>query len=312
MPVRPPGDVAPEITRVSPGSVASPLVSNSGPAAAVGQAAAALDRLATLPGIPEATQAAREACTQVRWHPALRRRSREARAEATIRAARSSAALEGARFPIDLVRDVARGAGRFPDDASGRLAMGAVRVLSQADVLGPQLGRSPAQVLAGLHTAAAAGLLPEQELGRPRTGSQQPGDGIGDPNDAPYGRAVSARMSGIMDLLLAPASAPALLVAALVHAEVLSARPFLAGNGVVARALARAVMVERGLDPTGVVVWEAAHLDAGPAYGRNLIAYASGRPGGLVQWVQHCSGAIVQGAGEGQMICDAILAGRLS
>ena len=265
-----------------------------------------------LPGIPEAIDAAREACTQLRWHPALRRRTEEARAEATIRAARCSAALEGARFPVGLVRDVARGAGQFPDDAAGHLALGAVRVLSQAKALSSRLSRSPAQVLAGLHTAAAARLLPPEALGRPRTASEHPSDGIGEPLDAPFGPSLTTRMSGIMDLLAAPSSAPALLVAALVHAEVLSARPFCAGNGLVARALARAVIIDRGLDPIGVVVWEAAHLDAGPAYGRSLIAYASGRPDGLVQWVRHCSGAIVSGASEGQAICDAILAGRLT
>jgi len=291
----------------------TPLVPASPPAAAPSPSlGAALDRLAALPGMDEATTAAREACTQLRWHPALRRRTKEARAEATIRSARCSAALEGARYPVDLVRDVARGAAQFPDDASGRLALGAVRVLSQAEAMGPLLERSPAQVLAGLHTAAAAGLLAPDQLGRPRTASELPGDGIGEPHDAPSGAALIARVTGIVDLLGAPASSPALLVAALVHAEVLSARPFLAGNGLVARALAHAVIIQRGLDPMGVVVWEAAHLDAGPGYGRALIGYASGRPEGLVEWVRHCSDAIVAGAGEGAAICDAILAGRLT
>jgi hypothetical protein len=273
---------------------------------------AALERLAALPGMAQASEAAREACTQLRWHPALRRRTKEARAEATIRAARCSAALEGARYPVDLVRDVARGAGHFPDDASGRLALGAVRVLSQAEQLAPLLDRSPAQVLAGLHTAAAAGLLPQEALGRPRRPGEEPGDGIGEPVTAPSGAALTARVDGIIELLAAPASAPALLVAALVHAEVLSARPFLAGNGLVARALARTVIIQRGLDPMGAVVWEAAHLDAGPGYGRALIGYTTGRPEGLVAWVQHCGEAIVSGAGEGSAICDSILAGRLT
>lgn len=292
-------------------SVASLFVSD-GPAPGAPPVAAALERLTVLPGVPEAIDAAREACTQLRWHPALRRRSKEAGAEAAIRAARCSAALEGARFPVALVRDVARGAGHFPADASGRLALGAVRVLSQAEALGPQLSRTPGQVLARLHVAAAAGLLPQEALGRPRTGSEQPGDGIGEPDDAPCGPALTARMAGIIELICAPSSAPALLVAALVHAEVVTARPFLAGNGVVARALARLIIIQRGLDPIGVVVWEAAHLDAGPAYGRSLISYGSGRPEGLVLWVQHCGDAVVAGASEGQAICDAILAGRLT
>jgi hypothetical protein len=264
-----------------------------------------------LPGVDDAVQAAREACTALRWHPALRKRTAEARAEATIRAARCSAALEGARYPVPLIRDVARGAATLPDDASGRLAGGALRALSQARELEQTIATAPGQALARLHVAAAAGLLPEAELGRPRTGSQPPGDGIGDPADAPTGLALSSRLAGISDLLSAPAQAPALVVAALVHAEVITARPFSAGNGVVARAAARAVVIGRALDPMGVVVWEAAHLDAGPGYVQALLGYASGRPDGVAGWLVHCADAVVKGAGEGQVICDAVLAGRV-
>jgi hypothetical protein len=271
----------------------------------------ALDRLTDLPGVAEAVAAARDACTELRWHPALRRRTKEARAESTIRSARCSAAIDGARYPTDLVRDVARGAGRFPDDASGRLALGAVRVQSAAAELEGELGRSPAQVLARLHTAAAAGLVPDDALGRPRRLGERPEDGIGEPGDAPQGTALAARVAGIGELL-AVVDAPAMTVSALVHAEVLSARPFLAGNGVVARALARAVVIGRGLDPIGVVVPEAAHLDAGPGYGRALIGYATGRPEGVAAWLQHCADAVTAGAGEGRSVCDAVLAGRLT
>jgi len=267
--------------------------------------------IADMPGVEQAVQAAREACTALRWHPALRKRTAEARAEATIRAARCSAALEGARYPVSLIRDVARGAATLPDDASGRLAGGALRALSQARELEKTIASAPSQALARLHVAAAAGLLPDAELGRPRVGGQPPGDGVGDPNQAPIGSALSARLSGISDLLAAPAQAPALVVAALVHAEVITARPFSAGNGVVARAAARAVVIGRGLDPMGVVVWEAAHLDAGPGYIQALLGYASGRPDGVADWLIHCADAVVKGAGEGQLICDAVLAGRV-
>ena len=270
-----------------------------------------LNWIATMPGVDEAVQAAREACTALRWHPALRKRTAEARAEATIRAARCSAALEGARYPVSLIRDVARGAATLPDDASGRLAGGALRALSQARELEKTITTTPGQALARLHVAAAAGLLPEAELGRPRQGLQPPGDGIGEPAEAPMGTALSTRLAGISDLLSAPAQAPALVVAALVHAEVITARPFSAGNGVVARAAARAVVIGRGLDPMGVVVWEAAHLDAGPAYIQALLGYASGRPDGVAGWLIHCADAVVKGAGEGQLVCDAVLAGRV-
>jgi hypothetical protein len=271
----------------------------------------ALAPLEAGPGVDDAVQAAREACTALRWHPALRKRGEQARAEATIRAARCSAALEGARYPVSLIRDVARGAATLPDDASGRLALGAVRVLSEARQLEVTIATAPAQALARLHLAAAAGLLPAGRLGRPRPGVELPGDGIGEPATAPVGGALEARLAGIGDLLAAPAGASALIVAALVHAEVITARPFGAGNGLVARAAARAVIVGRGLDPMGVVVWEAAHLDAGPGYQQALFGYASGRPDGVGRWLIHCADAVVKGAAEGHAICDAIVTGRL-
>src|ERR687886_1444376 len=121
----------------------------------------AVERLARLPGVPAAVDEAREACTQLRWHPALRRRTAEARAEAGIRAVRASAALAGARFPVDLVRDVARGAAAFPPDASGRAALGVLRAFAQAERLAPGWERAPLQAFARLHVVAAAGLVPD-------------------------------------------------------------------------------------------------------------------------------------------------------
>jgi Fic family protein len=284
---------------------------SNAPTAAQAQLSAALAQLTGLPGVREAIDAARDACTELRWHPALRRRTAEARAEATVRAARCSSALEGARYPVPLIRDAARGAATLPDDASGRLAAGALRALTQAQELESAIAAAPAQALARLHVAAAADLLPEASLGRPRQGGELPGDGIGEPAQAPVGAALTARLEGITDLLAAPADAPALVVAALVHAEILTARPFAAGNGVVARAAARAVIIGRGLDPMGVVVWEAAHLDAGPAYFQSLLGYASGRPDALAHWLIQAADAVVKGAGEGRVICDAVLAGRV-
>ncbi|HEY8721218.1 MAG TPA: cell filamentation protein Fic, partial [Pengzhenrongella sp.] len=66
--------------------------------------------LAELPGVADAVARARAACEELRWHEAFRRRWREVRAEATVRSARASAALEGARVPVDVLRDAARGA----------------------------------------------------------------------------------------------------------------------------------------------------------------------------------------------------------
>jgi Fic family protein len=281
------------------------------------ETSSALDGLLSLPGVSTAVDAARDACTQLRWHQALRRRTAEAAAEAKIRAARASAALAGGRFPVDLVRDVARGASTFPDDAAGRTALGAVRVLSEVDRLGPTWERAPAQALARLHVAAMAGVLPEEVLGRPRGPGEPAGDGAdlldprGRPVPAPDGAQLPARLSGLTDLLTAPPTSPALVVAALALAEVATLRPFAAGNGLVARALCRAVVVGRGLDPTAVDVWEAALLAAGPRYPLTLARYATGGADGVTAWLLMFAEAVVDGAGEGRAVCDAVVAGRL-
>jgi hypothetical protein len=279
-------------------------------------AVAAIERLAALPGVAGAVDDAREACTRLRWHPALRRRAAEARAEAGIRAVRASAALGGARLPVDLVRDVARGAADFPPDASGRAARGVLRAHAEAEALTPGWDRAPLQVLARLHVVAAAGLVPDDALGRPRLPGEAPGDGA----DLlrPDGRALPAvdpaelpgRLAALADLVAAPG--PALVVAALAHAEIATLRPFVAANGVVARAVCRALVVGRGLDPTGVAVWEAALLAAGPPYPLALAGYAEGTEDGVRSWLLLFARAVADGAGEGAAVADAVLAGRLS
>jgi hypothetical protein len=268
--------------------------------------------------VPEAVDQAREACTQLRWHPALRRRAAEAHAEAGIRAVRASAALAGARLPVDLVRDVARGAAQFPPDAAGGAALGVLRAHAEADALAPGWERAPLQALARLHVVAAAGLVPDAALGRPRLPGEVPGDGA----DLlrPDGRAlpvvdaaeVPGRLAALADVLAAPASVPALVVAALAHAEIATLRPFVAANGVVARALCRALVVGRGLDPSGVAVWEAALLAAGPPYPLALAGYAEGSADGVRAWLLLFAHGMTDGAREGRAVADAVLAGRLT
>ncbi len=55
------------------------------------------------------------------------------------------------------------------------------------------------------------------------------------------------------------------MLAAVVQGELLALRPFTTGNGLVARAMFRALVVGRGLDPTGVAVPEVGLLAGGPA-----------------------------------------------
>jgi hypothetical protein len=277
----------------------------------------ALRRLAGHADLTDALAVARDACTQLRWHPALRRRGAQARAESAVRAAHASASLAGARWPLASVREAVAGVRPFPHDPSGATVHGAVRAVAAAQRLEPTWASAPLQAVAGLHTAACADLLPADQLGRPRSGTQLAGDGA-DLVDR-HGRAVAAvpvedlaaRLATLTDLLTAPADLPALVVAALAHAEVAVVRPFVAGNGVVARALCRMVVTARGLDPTGVAVWEAALVAAGTAYPKALVEYAT-EPDGVVRWLTFFADMVVAGADEGRRAADAVLTGRTS
>ena len=280
----------------------------------------ALEALAGLPGVQEGMDRAREACTALRWHEGLRRRTPEAAAESRVRGATASALLEGAEpagseGSVAVVRDLLRGA--LPDGDPGdpvwRTVRAAARVTARTEgVTLAELG-APAQLLAGLHTASAAGLVAEHEVGRPRA-TGEAAEGVAVLGPAPDAREATARLQAVHGLLqeVPGGRLPALLVAAVAHAEIVVARPFVVGNGLVARALERIVLRVSGVDPTGVAVPEHGHADrAGTDYRGALAAYASGDPDGVRLWLEHCAQAVVRGAAEGGRVADAVRAGRL-
>ena len=92
------------------------------------------------------------------------------------------------------------------------------------------------------------------------------------------------------------AGRPALVTAALVHAELATAAPFGSADGLVARASERLVLVSSGLDAKSLVVPEAGHLALRPAYESNLRAYAEGGRAGVHAWLLHCAAAYTAGA----------------
>lgn len=273
-----------------------------------------LARLSSLPGVPEATDAAREACTELRWHQALRRRIPEAAAESRVRGARASAALDGAEIDLAMVRDLMRGAVAWPEhpDPLEAVLQGAVQATAETENIAAMVVTAPSQALARIHLAAAGHLLPEAQVGRPRREGEISRE-FSDLGPAPDENVVRQRLSGVLELLLSAKSAPALVLAALVHAEIATVRPFVRGNGLVARAMERAVIRAGGLDPTGVAVVEVGHgAGGGAAYLGALAAYGSGSPQGVALWITHCAQAVVAGAEEGGRIADAILVGRLT
>jgi Fic family protein len=270
--------------------------------------------LAELADVAAACEDARRAVDRLLTHPVLRRRGPEVGAEAAVRAARSSAALEGADVPLDQLRAQPAGGetagGPVAPIVAGPIVAGALRVQAELGALVPAWRRAPRQVLARLHALACAGQLPDEQLGRPRTGTLNPG---ADPlaiGPAPPPRVVASRLDALTHVLTGPTRAPAPVLVAVVHGELLALRPFAAGNGLVARAAARLVAVATGLDPKGVSVPEVGHAELAEEYAEAARGYAAGDRAAVVAWIGHCCRAITLGARESIAICEALQRGR--
>lgn len=224
--------------------------------------------LSALEGVSSAYAATRDGIDVMLRDRGLRRTSPETTAESLLRGAHASAVLEGSTSSLAEVRE---GAG----DA---VAADAVRLSTVMLSLAPLLKTSPLQVLARLHTVVASSALSETELGRPR--------------DA----ASADRLRGVSELLLAETTAPALLVAAVVHADLATSAPFASHNGIVARAAERLVLVARGVDAKSLVVPEAGHLALRAEYESNLRGYRDGGQRGVHAWALYAAEAYTAGA----------------
>ncbi len=239
--------------------------------------------LLDLPGVEAAALAARADIDTLLGHSVLRRRSAEVSTESALRGAVASAALAGSSYQLEAVR-----AGGIDDPVLG----GAVRVSAALGTLVETWSRAPLQVLARLHVLAAGELAPPERLGRPGGDAE-----------------VGARLAALAGLVTGSARTPAIVLAAVVHAELLALAPFGVADGVVARAAYRLTLVARGLDPKAVSVPEAGHRELPREYVDALAGYRTGEPVGVAAWVRHCCTAIGLGAREGLAVCEAIRRG---
>ncbi len=272
-------------------------------------------RLGDRPDVAPKVDAARDACTALRWHEGLRRRTPEAAAESRVRGAHASGGLDGARLSLDIVRDLMRGAVTWHTelDPVEKVMRCAIAATAETEHVRALVTTAPLQALARLHLVGAAGLVDDAALGRPRLGREECRE-LTDLGPAVPASEVPARLAGLVELLGALGSGvlPGALVAAVVHAEIATVRPFLRGNGLVARAMERCVVQASGLDPTGVAVPEEGYARlGGPAYVGALAAYGTGSPEGVALWLGHACDAYVAGAAEGAAVADAVRAGRL-
>jgi hypothetical protein len=225
-----------------------------------------LEGIEHVEGVASAFAATRDGIDILLRDRGLRSTSPDLTGESLLRGAHASGVLDGS---VSTLEEVRAGGG----DA---VAQGALRLSVELLGLVPVFGRSPAQALARLHALAGAGSVPDDLLGRPR--------------DA----AAADRLRDALAVLTT--QRPALVTAALLHAELLVAEPFASANGLVARAAERLVLVSTGVDAKSLVVPEAGHLALRPAYESNLRGYATGGRSGAQAWLLYCAEAYSAGA----------------
>lgn len=236
--------------------------------------------LLTLADVERDLTDAREHVDRALRHRALRRSGGPVAAEVGLRDAVASAALEGHGHDLEEVR-----AGVVTDP----VLQGALRVSRELDRLAPVWRSAPRQALASLHVLAARDVVAESELGRP----------IGD-------SAGQTRLHLLLDLVAGDTRAPALLVAAVVHGELLALRPFAGPAGLVARAAARLTLLSWGLDPRGLLPMALGHHDREPEYVGAAGAFATGTPDGLRSWLRHYAAAAGVAARRAEEIAGGI------
>ena len=96
-------------------------------------------------------------------------------------------------------------------------------------------------------------------------------------------------------MLTQKTEAPALVVAALTHAEIIAAGAFISHNAVVARAAERLLFVDRGIDPASVTVPEVGHVMDSAGYFGALKAYET-QSTGVHQWLLWCADSYIRAA----------------
>jgi hypothetical protein len=235
-----------------------------------------------LPGVAEASDEARDALGRAHRHRANLRGWPASAAEAAWRAARASSVLDGGPARLE----------DLPDPAGDPVFGGALRVAQALEGGGGALvgiwQRAPLQALARLHMLAAADQVDDDQLGRPRADPQ-----------------VGPRLELLAELVTGRTAAPAPVVAAVAHGELLTLKPFGSADGVVARGVSRLVTIASGLDPHGLGVPEVSWMRKPAEYRDAALGFADGTPQGLATWLVLCCRATQDGAQEALSIAAA-------
>ncbi|AFM19477.1 hypothetical protein Mycch_4781 [Mycolicibacterium chubuense NBB4] len=237
--------------------------------------------LTTLPGVAAAGEEAREALGRAHRHRVNLRGWPKTAAEAALRAARASSVLDGGPLQFDA------------DAAPDPVLAGALRVAEAIEggetALVGVWRRAPLQAIAKLHALAAADLVDDDALGRPRGGAE-----------------VGRRLELLADLVTGGTRVPAYVLAAVAHGDLLTLEPFGSADGVVARAVSRLITIASGLDPHGLGVPEVHWMRRSGDYRAAARGFASGTPDGLAAWLVFSSEGLHAGAREALSIAQAM------
>jgi len=214
--------------------------------------------LSRLEGVPSAMGAAMAGVDAVLRDRGLRKVEPQAVADAAWLSARAAVEVSGP----------------YGEQESADVAAATVRMLAEVPQQAELLGRAPGQVMARLHSVWGRGLVDDAELGRVR-------------EDA----GVAERLTALQQLLTTPTTAPALVVAGVLHAELWTLAPFSTGSWAVALGCEQAVLVRTGVDPYGVIPLAAGHAEVG-GHREALERYGSGTAAGMRAWLVHMAAAV--------------------
>jgi hypothetical protein len=162
-------------------------------------------------------------------------------------------------------------------------------VAGALDGLAQQWPVAPRQVLARVHLLAARGLVSDDELGRP----------------VRFQTALRIVLDRMVELSAGGTASSPILLAAVIHAELLALHAFAGPDGVVARAAARLILISTGVDPRGLIAVDVGHQQREPEYVGSANAWPTGTPDGARSWLRHYGAALAAGATETLAIADA-------
>lgn len=238
--------------------------------------------LLDLPGVADAAEAARTALGKAHRHRTNLRNWPVTAAESAVRGARCSSALDGGGVQLQ-----GEAAGSDDPVLAGALRVGQAIEGGATNLVGVWQ-RAPLQALARLHALAAADLVADTDLGRPRSTPE-----------------VVARLDLVTRLVTGGSAVPAAVLAAVAHGELMTLEAFGSADGVVARAVSRLVTIASGLDPHGLGVPEVYWMRRAEEYRAGAEAFATGDPDGVAGWILACCRALEDGAREAISIAEA-------